>query len=167
MDRLLPGGDAPRVLAAKYKPAVVVDQLGQWIRVRKADGSLDPISAVALDGSLGNVSGVIGGCERIATTPLPLSYAIIIHRTVYIYCLLLPFGLVDSAGWMTPVFALFVAYAYMSLEALAAELEDPFGTSNNDLPLEAISRGIESSLLEIMRDAPLPDLPIPENYLVI
>jgi putative membrane protein len=95
-----------------------------------------------------------------------VAYAVMIHRTVYAYCFLLPFGLVDSLGWMTPVISVLVGYTYMALDALAAELEDPFGTSANDLALDAMSRNIEATLGELIGNRPLPEPPVPRDYSV-
>lgn len=42
-----------------------------------------------------------------------------IHRTAYFPCVALPFGLVESIGSLTPVFAVFVAYTFMTHEVIA------------------------------------------------
>src|SRR6202000_2260554 len=110
------------------------------------------------------LSGVIGGCERLAATPLPFSYSVMIHRTVYLFCGLLPFVLVDGAGLLTSLFAVLVAYAFMSLEAIAAQIEDPFGLEENDLALDALCAMIETALHDMAADpgferAPQPSTP--------
>jgi putative membrane protein len=65
-----------------------------------------------------------------------------------------------------PLIVVFIAYTYVALEAIAEELEDPFGTSPNDLPLDAMCHNLENAVLE-MSDRPLlPDLPPPVNYLL-
>jgi putative membrane protein len=115
-----------------------------------AYGSLDAWAVLAFDRNLNAVSDVIGGCERIASTPLPFSYTVMIHRTVYFFCALLPFGLVDSIGTLTPVFSVFVAYAFMAHEAIAAQIEDPFGLEDNDLALSAMSQMIENALRDML-----------------
>ncbi len=92
----------------------------------------------------------ICGCERLSTTPLPYTYVVILHRTAYLYCFLLPFGLVDAIGWMTPIMVMFIAYTFFALEALSDELEDPFGISANDLPLESMCVMIETTLCEML-----------------
>ena len=74
----------------------------------------------------------------------------IIHRTIYCYCFLLPFGLVDSIGPMTPVVVALMAYTFFALEALSAEIEEPFGTEPNDLALEAMSWTIEATVREML-----------------
>jgi putative membrane protein len=59
-----------------------------------------------------------------------------------------------------PVFVTFIAYTYVALEAIADELETPFGLSPNDLALDAMCRNIENTLLEL-DDRPLLPVPSP------
>ena len=86
----------------------------------------------ALEAQFTHIGDAVGGCERLAATPIPFTYGVIIHRTIYLYCLLLPFGLVDSICSMTPVIVVFVAYTCLALEALGSELEEPLGSQAND-----------------------------------
>jgi putative membrane protein len=44
----------------------------------------------------------------------------------------------------------------MALDAIASELEDPFGTEPNDLALDAMCVTVERSLLELTDAAELP-----------
>jgi putative membrane protein len=166
LQRLLAPAAAGRVEASIFRPPAVLAELAAWLRARREAGELDPISLVAMDQNLSQLSAIHGGCERIASTPLPLAYAVMIHRTVYAYCFLLPFGLVDSLGWMTPVISVLVGYTYMALDALAAELEDPFGTSANDLALDAMSRNIEATLGELIGERSVPEPPVPNTFIV-
>jgi putative membrane protein len=146
--RLLPAEKSARLLTARCPPAILLVMLGQWVEQRKREQRYGEIVAVALDDNLGHLSEVLGGCERLATTPLPYPYSVMIHRTVYIYCFLLPFALVDIVGWMTPLLSVFTAYTFMALEALAAELAEPFGTSAHALALVEMSQAVEDTLLE-------------------
>ncbi len=82
-----------------------------------------------------------------------------------LYCFLLPFGLVDSLGWITPFITVFIGYTFVAFEAIADELEDPFGTEPNDLPLNALSRMIETTLLE-MAGKPVPEPAQPNGYML-
>jgi putative membrane protein len=57
----------------------------------------------------------------------------------------------------------FIAYTFFALEALGAEIEEPFGTDANDLALDAMSRTIESTLREMLGEPqPVPPLPAAE-----
>jgi putative membrane protein len=137
----------------------VIKEMGIWTRQARHQNRLDSVRQAAIDSNLNELAVIVGGCERLSNTPLPYSYSVLIHRTVYIYCFLLPLGLLDSLGWMVPPIVVFIAYTYTALEAIADELEDPFGMAPNDLALDTMCRSIENALLE-MDDRPLrPDPP--------
>ncbi|MFT0732921.1 bestrophin family protein [Ralstonia wenshanensis] len=152
----LPAPLFERVMAARYRPIAIVQWLGEWVQRRTQAGALDGVAALAFDRNLNELSNSIGGCERIAGTPLPFAYSVMIHRTVYFFCAALPFGLVESIGSFTPVFAVFVAYTFMAHEAIASQLEDPFGTEDNDLALNALSNTIEDAVLDILGEPSPP-----------
>ncbi len=101
-----------------------------------------------LDERLSTLAALQAGCERIATTPLPFAYTLLLLRSAYVFCLLLPFGLAASLGWLTPLFTAVVAYSLFGLDALSEELEDPFGMEANDLPLDRMCRICEISVFE-------------------
>ena len=148
MARLLPAGEAARVAAARYPAAALLQMAGEWLGELRRQGRVAPALVPAMEQPLAQIGNAIGGCERLANTPIPFTYSVIIHRTIYLYCLLLPFGLVDSIGAMTPLIVVFVAYTFFALEALGSEIEEPFGAEPNDLALDAICWTIETSLLE-------------------
>jgi putative membrane protein len=128
--------------------------LGQCLRERR----IDPQLAQSVDATLTAMTGIATACERIRGTPIPFSYTLLLHRTAYLYCILLPFGLIDAIGDLTPVVTAVVAYTFFGLDALGDEIEEPFGASDHDLPLEAICRTIEIDLRAALGE---PDLPAP------
>ncbi|MBO3659659.1 bestrophin family protein [Acinetobacter variabilis] len=87
------------------------------------------------------------GCDRILSTPLPFSYSVLLHRAVYSFCFILPFSLEASLGLWTPILVGLIAYMLLGLDELSAELEEPFGFQDNDLPLDSIVRLIERETL--------------------
>ncbi|GAE65791.1 putative membrane protein [Chryseobacterium indologenes] len=143
------------VAASKYKPAVIMRLLAEWVQRVKNEGGIDSIQQARFDENFDKLSDIVGGCERIISTPIPYSYRVLLHRTVYIYCFLLPFGLVDSLRWFTPLIVVFVAYTFVAFEAIADEIEEPFGTEANDLALNSMSLMIEETIHE-MAGEPIP-----------
>jgi putative membrane protein len=110
-------------------------------------------------------SSVQGGCERISNTPIPFAYSLLLHRTVGIFCAIYPLLLIHSFGELTLLFSVFTTYALLALDAIATELEDPFGNEDNDLPLNAIYNAIEIDLREMVNDRNLPKKAMPDkNY---
>jgi putative membrane protein len=165
LQKRLPAELALKINNANYKPVMLMKQMGLWVQKAKEQGQIDSILQSAFDNNLNELSDIVGGCERIASTPIPYTYRVLLHRTVYIYCFLLPFGFVDSLGWFTPLIVTFIAYTFVALEAIADEIEEPFGLEPNDLALNAMSLMIETTLLE-MADMPLPAQPVNRDYII-
>ena len=130
--------------------------MGDWLGEQRRAGRLSDVLYSSIDANLNRLSDVLGGCDRIANTPIPFAYTLILHRTVYLFCTLLPFALVADLHYLTPLVSVFISYTFLSLESLAEELEDPFGSSPNDLPLNALCNGIEIILCEML-DRPGPE----------
>ena len=149
LKRLLKSEDLLEISKTKYQPIMLLQKMAQQIKEAKKEQRITAIEQLAFEDNFNKISDIIGGCERIASTPIPYTYSVLLHRTVYLYCFLLPFGFVQTLGWMTPFAIVFIAYTFVALEAIADELEDPFGLQPNDLALDAMSKMIENTLLEI------------------
>ncbi|GGF18072.1 bestrophin family protein [Hymenobacter cavernae] len=150
LGRLLPANLALSIQSATFKPVMLLLEMGRWVQQNQVAAHLDTTTQLAFDHNFNQLSDIVGGCERLAGTPIPYTYSVMLHRTVYFYCFLLPFGLVDSIGWMTPVIVAFVGYTFMALDAIVRDLEEPFGLGANDLALNTMSHMIESTLLEMI-----------------
>jgi putative membrane protein len=166
LKRLLPNSEGDKFKIAVFKPVMILKELGVWVNKAKLSGRIDSITQANFDVNLNKLSDIIGGCERIASTPIPYTYNILLHRTVYIYCFLLPFGFVETTVWITPFVIVFIAYTFVALEAIADELEDPFGIQPNDLALEAMAEMIEKTLAEIDNEK-IEAIPPPKSYYII
>ena len=149
----------------KFVPVILLKQMGAWLNERKKEGKMDSIILTAIDNQLNSISQIIGGCERIASTPLPFAYSVLLHRTVYMYCFWLPFGLVDVVGWMMPVIVLFVSYTFIALDAIIQQIQDPFGEEENDLALNNLCDTIQFSVYELA-DIAQPDFKTSNHYFI-
>jgi ion channel-forming bestrophin family protein len=102
----------------------------------------------------------------LRSTPTPFTYTLLLHRTAWLFCLLLPFGLVGTLGLATPVLTAILAYAFFGLDALGEELEEPFGQSQNALPLDAMVRSIEIAIGVALGETNLPDPVQPRDFVL-
>lgn len=88
-------------------------------------------------------------------------YILMLHRVVHVYCFLLPFCLVGSIGWFTPIAVCVLAYTFFGLDALGDQIADSFDTQPNDLALDTMCRTIEISVLELIGEpTPAPLEPV-------
>ncbi|OIK40075.1 bestrophin family protein [Citrobacter portucalensis] len=156
--------DLQTVFAEQSPANRILLLMGEWLAVRRRDGQLSDILFHSLNNRLNDMSAVLAGCERIANTPVPFAYTLILHRTVYLFCIMLPFALVVDLHYMTPFISVLISYTFISLDALAEELEDPFGTENNDLPLDAICNAIEIDLLQMNDETNVPAKHMPDKH---
>lgn len=167
LDRLLAPEWRQRVTAARFKPALILLLLGDALGELHKNKQISPLMLPAMDRHLGQLNEALGGCERIAGTPIPFAYSVILHRTVYLYSFLLPLGLVDTIGLLTPLIVAFISYTFFALEALAEEIQDPFGTEPNDLALDAMAVMIETTVREMLGETVLPEPPTPKNCVLL
>jgi len=152
-----------QVLAVQSPANRILLLMGNWLAAQRQQGALSDILFHSLNNRLNDMSVVLAGCERIAGTPVPFAYSLILHRTVYLFCIMLPFALVGDLHYMTPFISVLISYTFISLDVLAEELEEPFGVENNDLPLDAISTAIEIELLQMNDETNVPAKILPDR----
>ncbi|KXS22219.1 UPF0187-domain-containing protein [Gonapodya prolifera JEL478] len=87
---------------------------------------------------LAQVVETTGSLERIACTPVPKPYNILLRQMLLIYCFCLPFQLYKDLGyWMIPVIFL-VSYCLIGVEMIARQIEMPFGFDASDINLDEL-----------------------------
>ncbi len=158
--------DLAAILRSKNIPDAILRLIGRDCAALLRSGEISDIVFKAFDERLTAIAGIHAACERIDGTPLPFTYTLLLHRTAYLFCFLLPFGLVSTLGYATPVFCILLTYTFFGLDALGDELEEPFGEAQNALPLHALVRTIEINLLEASGEENLPAPLAPVDYIL-
>ena len=133
-------------------------QIAFWIRdylqQQHDRNCLNIYQLTSLHGLLDNMIDILGGCERILKTPLPLIYIIKLRELLLIFCLILPLEIVSTLTWWTGLVIAFVSFTLLSIEQIGAEIEEPFGHDPNDLPLNAICNTMLQNVEELIKFAP-------------
>jgi len=107
-----------------------------------------PEHLIILNPEVQSLMDVCGACERIKNTPIPFSYSSFIKKFIFTYCATLPLGYVSNLHYLVIPLVVFVFYVLASLEIIAEEIENPFGTDDNDLPLDTICKGIRTTVTQ-------------------
>ncbi len=128
----------------------VLQRVGERCLMLEREGKINPIQYSVLDGQLGSLARIQGGCERILNTPVPFSYSLLLHRTAIVFCTTLPFALAGTLGWWTLLPVLIVAYTFFGLDALGHQLEEPFSLAPNALPLYTMRQTVEREMMSIL-----------------
>ena len=154
----LPKREVAETLAAQHVPSAVALRISSLIAEARTAGHISDYVMVTIDNNVQLLIDYLGACERIQKTPLPFAYVVHLRRALILYCLTLPFALVESYGWYTIIDMLLIAYILLGIEEIGVEIENPFGEDENDLPLEAICETIKHNLLAVIEEAQKPKL---------
>jgi ion channel-forming bestrophin family protein len=154
----IPEADFARLQQTKNVPIAILLDIGLRLRAAWRDGWISDFHFATIERTLSTITDVQGGCERIKNTPIPFAYTVLLHRTAAFYCLFLPFGIIDTVRWLTPLVVALISQAFLGLDEIGGEIEEPFGTEPQDLPLTSISRTIEVNLLQAIERKEVPEL---------
>ncbi|MFN0050015.1 MAG: bestrophin family protein [Cytophagales bacterium] len=105
---------------------------------------------IVIDKNIESFTDVVGACERIKNTPIPKSYSIHLKKFLFLYMMMLPFGIIHDLQYWSILVMVIVFYAFTGLEIIGEEIEDPFGKDINDLQTDAISKNIRANVHELL-----------------
>ncbi|HEX5819138.1 MAG TPA: bestrophin family ion channel [Gemmatimonadales bacterium] len=126
----------------RHEPNELTTALVHEVHADIAAGRLPREAIVSLTPLLSAFDDICGACERIRKTPIPFSYSSYIKQFILLFALLIPFALARDFAYGTVIAEMFIFFSTMGIELLANEVEEPFGTDRNDLPLEDIGATI-------------------------
>lgn len=159
--RHLPGEEVAKLQAEKNVPNAILLEIGRRLHVARKHHWISDYHLGIFERTLTDITNLQGGCERIKNTPIPFGYTLLIHRIVAFYCFFLPFGIVKTVGWLTPVVVALISHAFFGLDDIGDEIESPFGTEPQHLPLTALCRTIEVNLLQSIDADEVPEMMMP------
>ena len=140
-----------KVRAGSNPPSVMAFYLSAWIQARLTRNEIDNSWSHALESCIGTMVENEGGCERIGKTPIPFAYAAHLKQMLTVYLLTLPFVLVPMMNAVAILMVAGVTFGLVGIEEAGVEIENPFGTSPNDLPLEEFCETIARDASELAR----------------
>jgi putative membrane protein len=115
---------------------------------------LDVYQLTGMNQLLNSMIDVLGGCERILKTPIPLAYAIHLKQLLLLYCLALPFQMVKDLSWGTGLVVALISFTLFGIEEIGIEIENPFGHDANDLPLDNICAAMQRNIDDLISLTP-------------
>ena len=134
----------------KHVPNQVALLLFKHIQQLYKDQKIDGNQLIILNSELQSFTDTCGACERIKNTPIPFSYSVFIKKFIFIYVMTLPVGYVFSLSYYVIPVTAFIFYVLASLELIAEEIEDPFGSDDNDVPTHKIADNIHQHVIELL-----------------
>lgn len=139
-----------KIGAEYHKPNYIAKLIYQEIQKLYRDNIISGEQLLYINEEARTFTDVCGACERIKNTPIPFSYTVFLKKFIFFYVMTLPFGYVFSLGYIVIPVVVFIFYVLASLELIAEEIENPFGTDANDLPLSMLCKNIHKHVDEIL-----------------
>ncbi|KAF7730677.1 hypothetical protein EC973_001626 [Apophysomyces ossiformis] len=127
-------------------PLEILFRMSLYVQQAKDVGKIDGIFSGVIISHLNSLNDCLAGLERIVNTPIPAVYHIHLEMEMYInywkrkqslalYLLAIPFTLVaELKWWIVPIIVL-ASFTLHGIDAIGAQIENPFGYNDNDLPL--------------------------------
>ncbi|NEO88623.1 MAG: hypothetical protein F6J87_30990, partial [Spirulina sp. SIO3F2] len=154
MDQLVPPEEFELLTGMNNPPLEVAFWIGDYLQQQYDRQRINAYQLASTFKLLDTMVDVLGACERILKTPIPLAYSIHLKQLLLIYCLGLPFQMVDEFGWWTAIVVGLVAFTVFGIEEIGIEIENPFGYDRNDLPLDQICATMQVNIEDLISLAP-------------
>ncbi|NJK34829.1 MAG: hypothetical protein HC919_07665 [Oscillatoriales cyanobacterium SM2_2_1] len=133
-----------------HPPLKIAYWISHYLHQEHHQGRLDRYQLAIMQELMGVAVDALGACERIKKTPIPLAYSIHLKQLLLIYCLTLPFQIVDQVRWGTGLIVAIISFTLLGIEEIGVQIEDPFGHDPNDLPLDHICQTIARNLEDLI-----------------
>lgn len=150
LERFLSPLQYQKLKSMNNPPLEIAFWIGDYLNKQYNRNCLDVYRLTAMQQLINHMVDALGGCERILKTPIPLAYAIHLKQLLLLYCLSLPFQLVEDLGWGTGLIVALVSFTLFGIEEIGIEIENPFGHDPNDLPLDAICATMQRNIDDLV-----------------
>lgn len=163
-----------RVLTKGNTATQILDLQMEDLTSLRKKGLIEDFRHMELGNILRSFYELQGKSERIKNFPFPRQYASLNIYFVWIFIILLPFGLVQEFAkigdvyiWFSIPFSILISWVFHTMERIGDFSENPFEGLNNDVPITALSRTIEIDLLEMLDEVHVPAPLKPEHHILM
>lgn len=139
-----------RLKSLNHPPLQIAFWIGDYLQQQYETRRVEVYQLTIMVERLNSMVDALGACERILMTPMPLAYALHLKQLLLLYCLSLPFQMVQGLGWMTGAITGLVSFMLFGIEEIGIEIENPFGRDPNDLPLDAICGKMQHNITDLI-----------------
>jgi putative membrane protein len=154
--------------------AQLIDRQFQEVARLRQTGHVDGVAYGLLQGILNEFYGHQDQAEQLKHTPFPRQFASVGFMMVYLFILMLPFGLFSEFSklgnlglWVAVPFVVLISWVYVLMKLVGDYSENPFEGLSNDVPMLALSRSIEIDLLQQLGETNLPAPIQPVNHILL
>lgn len=165
---LIGENEAQVILAKKNRAMAILALQSDALRLARANGQVSELCHLELVRTIATLIEQQGKCERIKNFPYPRQFATLNLIFVWLFIVLLPFGVAAELKrmgshfvWLTIPISVLVSWVFHTMDKIGEASENPFEGGSNDVPITAMSRGVEIDLRDFLGDDDLPEAHTP------
>lgn len=98
----------------------------------------------------------MGKCERLKNTVFPRSYSVLVHTLIYVFAIILPFGLDDSQLIIEILITFLIPIVFITIEKTSIMMQDPFENRPVDTPVTSLAQTIEINIRQMIGEQNVP-----------
>lgn len=147
----LPPEQFVKLQSMNNPPLQIALWIGEYLQAQYHHDRVKINQLIEMHKLLDRLVEALSGCERILKTPMPIAYAIHLKQLLLLYCLSLPFQMVENLGWWTAPVVVLISFTLFGIEEIGIEIENPFGRDANDLPLDTICETMMRNIDDLIR----------------
>ena len=182
LKKYLTGAELNSIQSANNKATQILSLQGSALKKLRQEDNIEEFRFLAMHDKLKDFSDHQGRSERIKNFPYPRQYATVNNLFVKLFCILLPFGLLEEFDklnngvtgilqgqmtWFVVPFSVLISWVFTSLEQVGESTENPFEGSANDVPISQMSRSAEIDIRQMLGETDLPSpFPMTNNIIL-
>ncbi|CAO3640881.1 unnamed protein product [Cunninghamella echinulata] len=116
-------------------PLEILFRMSLYMAQAQHNKKVDSIFSGVIIGHLNQLNDCLAGLERLEDTPIPKAYNIHLKQSLWLYLVVMPFTIVNELGWWLVPTCVIISFILYGIDAIGAQIENPFGYNGNDLPL--------------------------------
>lgn len=145
------------LLNDKNKATMLVTRQAEDLRKAYDAGMINDFRHIEMLDILKEAYNLQGKCERIKNTVFPFYYTYFTRLFLWLFLVMLPFGLIEEMEWMAIPVSVAVSFVFAILEKSGQITEDPFEDRAADTPMSSLCTTIEIDLRQQLGETDLPE----------
>lgn len=137
-------------------PNALLDEHSKQIKEASASKGLTDFQQMQLNDMVTRLCDSMGKCERLKNTVFPRSYSILVHILIYVFALVLPFGLDDSQLTIEIIITFLIPIVFIAIEKTSIIMQDPFENRPVDTPVTSLAQTIEINIRQMIGEQNVP-----------
>ncbi|PWN68297.1 hypothetical protein C1631_016490 [Chryseobacterium phosphatilyticum] len=137
-------------------PNALLDAHSRQLKDVAVAKGLTDFQQMQLNDMITRLCDSMGKCERLKNTVFPRSYSVLVHILIYVFAILLPFGLDDSQLAVEIGITFLIPIVFISIEKTSIIMQDPFENTPVDTPMTSLAQTIEINIRQMTGEQNVP-----------